>query len=146
MTFDARSYWQEILGNPDRRPPATAFVNFELIGFDPEAGWCEAAFLAPSQAANPGGNVQGGFVTAMLDEVMSVAGSIVQGGPAMSPTLQMTTSFIRPVPVGVRLIGRGQVVRRGRAAIFTEGWLRNEGSDLLAQATASCIPRAMDWS
>ena len=126
MSFDARTYWQDILGNPDRRPPATAFVNFELIGFDPEAGWCEAAFLAPSQAANPGGNVQ--------------------GGPAMSPTLQMTTSFIRPVPMGVRLIGRGQVVRQGRAAIFTEGWLRNESGDLLAQATASCIPRAMDWS
>jgi uncharacterized protein (TIGR00369 family) len=146
MDFDARAHWQAILGDPARRPPATAFVNFELIGFDPDAGWCEASFMAPPEAANPGGDTQGGFITAMLDEVMSVAGSIVQGGPAMSPTLQMTTSFLRPVPVGVRLIGRGEVVRQGRAALFTQGWLRREDGTLLAQATASCIPRAMpDW-
>jgi len=55
----------------------------------------------------------------------------------------MTTSFIRPVPVGVRLIARGETVRQGKAAIFTEGWLRSEDGKLLAQATASCIPRPM---
>jgi uncharacterized protein (TIGR00369 family) len=74
---------------------------------------------------------------------MSVAGSIVQDGPAMAPTLQMTTSFIRPVPVGVRLIGRGEVVRKGRQAIFTQGFLSAEDGTLLAQATASCIPRSL---
>ena len=141
--FNARKYWQELLGDPAKRPPATAFVGFEMIAFDPDAGWCEAAFHLPAAATNPGGTAQGGFVTAMLDEVMSVAGSIVQGGPAMSPTLQMTTSFIRPVPVQTRLIGRGAVVRHGRAAIFTEGWLRNEDGTLLAQATASCIARSL---
>jgi acyl-coenzyme A thioesterase PaaI-like protein len=93
MSFDPRAHWDAILFDLARRPPATAFVNFECLGFDPDAGWCEAAFSLPREAANPAGDAQGGFVTVMLDEVMSIAGSIVQGGPAMSPTLQMTTSF-----------------------------------------------------
>jgi uncharacterized protein (TIGR00369 family) len=142
MTFDKRAYWQDLLTNTTP-PEATAFLGFELIAFDPDAGWVDAAFTLPAQATNPGGDAQGGFVSAMLDEVMSLAGSIVQDGPAMSPTLQMTTSYIRPVPVGQRLIGRGECVRRGRAGIFTQGFLRREDGTLLAQATASCIPRAM---
>ena len=138
----SREYWQRILTAADM-PPATTFVGFELIDFDPDAGWCEAWFCLPEAATNPGGNAQGGFITAALDEVMSLAGSIVQPPPAMSPTLQMTTSFIRPVPTGVLLKGRGEVVRQGKAAIFTEGWLWDEQDRLLAQATASCIPRSM---
>ena len=139
-----RAYWTKILtGDPTKFPKATAFVGFELITIDVELGRCDAWFTLPSAATNPGGDAQGGFITAMLDEVMSVAGSIVQPLPAMSPTLQMTTSFIRPVPIGVRLRGRGQVVRRGRAAIFTEGWLWDKNDHLLAQATASCIPRSL---
>ncbi len=144
MSFDKRAFWEHQMthGTP---PPATAFLGFECIAFDENEGWIDAAFCLPKEATNPGGDAQGGFITAMLDEVMSMAGSIAQDGPAMTPTLQMTTSFIRPVPVGVRLIGRGEVVRRGRSAIFTQGFLRSEDGKLLAQATASCIPRAMEW-
>ena len=142
MSFDKRAYWQGVLGD-GTRPPATDFVGFELIAFDENAGWAEAAFCLPAEATNPGGTAQGGFITAALDEIMSVAGSIVQDGPAMAPTLQMTVSFIRPVPVGVRLLGRGEVVRKGRQAIFTQGFLREEDGKLLAQATASCIPRSL---
>jgi len=137
-----RNYWDQIL-NADELPPATAFLGFQLTSIDVEKGRCDAQFRLPDAATNPGGSAQGGFITAILDEVMSVAGSVVQPPPAMSPTLQMTTSFIRPVPVGERLDARGQVVRKGRAAIFTEGWLWNEDGTLLAQATASCIPKSL---
>lgn len=145
MTLDERrAHWMQVLtGDANEIPKATAFLGFELIDFDIEAGWCEAWFALPSAATNPGGDAQGGFISAVLDEVMSVAGSIVQPPPAMSPTLQMTTSFIRPVPVGRRLKGRGEVIRQGRAAIFTQGWLWDDKGKHLASATASCIPRSL---
>ncbi len=142
MAFDKRAFWEEMLTREDQWP-ATKFLGFEMLAFDVEDSWVEAAFCLPQQATNPGGDAQGGFITAMLDEVMSIAGSMAQDGPAMSPTLQMTTSFIRPVPVGTRLLGRGELVRRGRAALFTQGFLYSEDGKLLAQATASCIPRAL---
>lgn len=139
-TWDAEAYWRQAMAAA-ALVPATKFVGFELIEFSIDDGWCDARFLLPPEAANPAGNAQGGMVSVMLDEVMSLAASIVQDGPAMAPTLQMTTSYIRPVPVGAPLIGRGEVVRRGRAAIFTEGRLTDESGKLLATATASCIPR-----
>lgn len=142
MAFDKRAFWEDMMTREDKWP-ATKFLGFDLIAFDVDESWVEAAFCLPPEATNPGGDAQGGFISAMLDEVMSLAGSMAQDGPAMSPTLQMTTSFIRPVPVGVRLVGRGELVRRGRAAIFTRGELRSEDGKLLAQATASCIPRAL---
>ncbi len=141
-TPDRDTYWRQILTN-GTMPPATHFLNFRLIDLNVEDGWCEGSFLLAEQATNPGGNAQGGFITAILDEVMSIAGSIVQPPPAMSPTLQMTTSFIRPVPVGAPLKARGQIVRKGRAALFTEGWLWDENGRLLAQATASCVPKSL---
>ena len=139
---DRDSYWRQILTN-GAMPPATHFLNFQLIDLNIEEGWCEGSFLLPEQATNPGGNAQGGFITAILDEVMSIAGSIAQPPPAMSPTLQMTTSFIRPVPVAAPLKARGQLVRKGRAALFTDGWLWDEKGRLLAQATASCVPKSL---
>ena len=93
MSFDKRAFWQDLLTRDDI-PAAARFLNFELIAFDETEGWVEAAFTLPPEAGNPAGDGQGGFVAAMLDEVMSVAGSIVQDGPAMAPTLQMTTSFV----------------------------------------------------
>ncbi len=139
---DKRAHWQALLTSDDLSP-LTRFLNFELIEFDVEEGWCEAYFTLPPEAANPGGHAQGGMITAMLDDVMSVAGSVVQPAPAMSPTLQMTTSFLRPVRIGERLQARGEVVRKGRAAIHTAGWLKDADGRLLATATASCIPRTM---
>ena len=144
MSFDKRAFWLDMLTKREL-PKAAAFVGFELIEFNEDEAWIEAAFFLPPEATNPGGDAQGGFISAMLDEVMSIAGSIAQDGPAMAPTLQMTTSYIRPVPVGVRLIGRGECVRRGRSGIFTRGELTSADGKLLAQATASCIPRPMDW-
>ena len=64
MSFDKRAFWQDLLTN--KTPPkATAFLGFELIAFDPDAGWVEAAFTLPEHATNPGGDAQGGFVSAM---------------------------------------------------------------------------------
>ena len=88
MSFDKRAFWQDLLTN--KTPPkATAFLGFELIAFDPDAGWVEAAFTLPEHATNPGGDAQGG------------------------------------------------------SALFTRGEMTREDGTLLAQATASCIPRAL---
>lgn len=139
---DPDAFWRALLSRDDL-PPATKLIGFELIDLSIDAGWCEAYFTLPEAATNPGGVAQGGFVSVLLDEVMSLAASIVQPPPAMAPTLQMTTSFIRPVQTGVRLKGRGALIRRARAASFTEGWLWDDDGMLLAQATASCIGRPL---
>src|SRR5580700_1813127 len=51
-------------------PPAAALLGWELISIDPDAGTIEVAYRADERFLNPVGVIQGGFLTAMLDEAM----------------------------------------------------------------------------
>ena len=133
--------WRNMLDRSDI-PGASSFLGWEFIDLDADTGWCEAYFVGTPQMGNPGGNMQGGFITAMLDDVMSIAACIVQPVYGMAPTLQMTTNFIRPVPLE-KLRVRGEVVRAGRSAVHTRGELFNLEGKLLATSVAACIPRPM---
>lgn len=121
-------------------PAATAFLGFELIAFDSLEGWCEARFTASEQMLNPGGSVQGGFVTAMLDDVMSLAGAISQPVHSWVPTLQMTVNFIRPMKPGL-VLARGELVYGSKSVVHTEGVLTDEAGKVLARGSAACVPR-----
>jgi len=139
---ERETLWRKILTQPGYAG-ATGFLGWELIDLDVEAGWCEAYFTGREEMMNPGGNMQGGFITAMLDDVMSVAACIVQPVYGMSPTLQMTTNFLRPVPM-VKLKARGEIVRAGRSASHTHGELWGPDGKLLATAVAACMPKPME--
>ncbi len=122
-------------------PPATLLMGFELLDFSVDGAWAEAAFNPPYAMINPIGAVQGGYVTAMLDEVMGVAASIHKRFEIVVPTLSITTNFFKPTPIA-RVIGRGEVVRIGATSAHLQGWLRDEAGVLLASATASATVRA----
>jgi uncharacterized protein (TIGR00369 family) len=113
-----------------------------MLEVDAEAGRTRVAFTALPAFLNPGGTVQGGFLTAMLDEAMSVAAVVKLGPGHWVPTLQMSVSFIAPAGPG-RLIATGEVVRSGRSALHTAGTLCLEDGTLIATATAACIPRSL---
>ncbi|HYE45227.1 MAG TPA: PaaI family thioesterase [Caulobacter sp.] len=89
--------------------------------------------------SNPMGQVQGGYVCAMLDECMSVAGLVASGMTCVMPTLEMKTSFLRPAMPGT-LRGVGRVVRWGKTIAFLEGELYDDQDRLLAKATATAMP------
>ena len=139
--FDAEQYWRDLLGHP--MMGASKLIGFELLDLNVAEGWCEAKFCLPEEASNPGGAAQGGMITACLDEVMSLAAAIVQPSPSISPTLQMSVSFLRPVAVGEVLVARGQVTKRGRVQHHTEGRLTDPRGKLCATATAVCVSRPM---
>jgi uncharacterized protein (TIGR00369 family) len=100
----------------------------------------EVGFTAKAELlCNPMGQIQGGFVCAMLDECMSVAGMITSGMTHVVPTLEMKTSFLRPALPG-SLRGVGRVVKWGRTVCFMEGELYDAEERLLAKATGTAIP------
>ncbi|MDQ4087115.1 MAG: PaaI family thioesterase [Pseudomonadota bacterium] len=123
-------------------PPAAELLGWELVSEDPEAGMIEIAFRPDGRMLNPQGTVQGGFVAAMLDDTMGPALVSMSGGKTMPSTVDLTVSFIRPVRPG-RVVGRGRVVRAGRAIVFLEGELFDESGTLLARATSTAIPVAV---
>ncbi len=128
------------LSDPANLPPATLLIGFEILDFSVADGWAEAAFNPPPSMLNPIGAVQGGYVTAMLDEVMGVAASIHKRFEIVVPTLSITTNFFKPTPTA-RLLSRGEVVRIGATSAHLQGWLRDETGKLLASATATATVR-----
>ena len=135
----------------DRAPPPSVFDDFplpaasKLLGWnlrdvDVEKGTIEIGFTADERFVNPAGNVQGGFLAAMLDDTQGPALFAMTGGSVYAPTIDFTTSFIKPARPG-RFVGKGRVISKGKTIVFTEAELFDEAGDLVARATFSA--RAM---
>lgn len=122
------------------QPTGSQTLGFELLAVRQADREVEVGFTARADLlCNPMGQIQGGYVCAMLDEAMSVAGMITSGMTHVAPTLEMKTSFLRPaMPGGLRAVGR--VVKWGRTVCFTEGELYDAEGRLLAKASGTAIP------
>ena len=95
-------------------PPAAVTLGWELVSIDPDAGTIEVTFRATEAFLNPMGNVQGGFLAAMLDDTLGPA--LMRDARARASGRRRpicTSSSSDPSQPGV-LRGRGRVVRRGR--------------------------------
>jgi len=122
------------------QPTGSQTLGFRLVAVSQARKEVEVAFDARAdRLCNPMGQVQGGYVCAMLDECMSVAGMVASGMTSVVPTLEMKTSFLRPAMPGP-LRGIGRVIRYGRTIAFLEGELYDGEDRLLAKASATAIP------
>lgn len=126
--------------NSTARPSGSKTLGFRMLSVSQALKRVEVAFDARADLlCNPMGQVQGGYVCAMLDECMSVAGLVASGMTCVMPTLEMKTSFFRPAMPGA-LRGVGTVVRWGKTIAFLEGELFDDQQRLLAKATATAMP------
>jgi uncharacterized protein (TIGR00369 family) len=82
---------------------------------------------------NPGGIVHGGVVFGLLDTCMGFAATSVLEGPTVTATIEVATSFLRPLTTG-RVKAEGRVVRRGRNVIHLEGTCFAPDGEMAARA------------
>jgi molybdopterin converting factor subunit 1 len=134
---DSEGYEQfmELVGKHAPEPPKYV----ELLGMRPlltEPGHMRWEFRASDFMLNPAGLVQGGFVTAMLDETMGTAAMAQLGAGRTVPTLELKVSFLRPTRPG-RLVCDGRVVQMGKSVAFLEARLEDDEGNLVATATAT---------
>ena len=106
-------------------PERVADTGRVRIGFDGKAEFC-----------NPAGFIQGGILTAMLDDTMGPAAFIKTGGRLYTATISMTVNFLAPAPIGP-IIGEARVVQIGKTIAFIEGKLMDVRDMVLATASAS---------
>jgi uncharacterized protein (TIGR00369 family) len=122
-------------GSPELpMPPCARLLGWELLEIEP--GRVKARYQASEQFLNPQGVVQGGFVAAMLDDVMGPAAFSLLDEGQFTPTLEFKISFMRPVKPGP-VIGEGRVIDRTKSTVFMEGELRDESGALLARGSAT---------
>jgi uncharacterized protein (TIGR00369 family) len=117
-------------------PPCAKTLGWKLLEGAPGSGRVRIEFQASKDFANPMGNVQGGFLAAMLDDTMGPALVTTLEPNEFAPTLELKVNFLRPAKPGV-LIGTGWVVHRGGTVIFVQGELHTAAGELVATATAT---------
>jgi len=128
-------FWDRVAGKLPP-PPGSALLGWQPI--EAGDGRFKASFQADERFLNPVDIIHGGFLAAMLDDVMSPAGQTLLGPDEHLATLEMKVCYLRAARAG-RLIGEGRVVRKGRSAIFMEGSLTAEDGLLLATATETAL-------
>lgn len=116
---------------------AAALLGFRALDFNAEEGWLEAEFDPDPRTANLRGGVQGGMICAMLDEVMSLSVVVAERFTVGVPTLELKTSFLAPLPLGISR-ARGQAVRIGRNVGFMEGTVWTADGVIAAKGTSTC--------
>lgn len=104
---------------------------------DLEAGTLESDYIATRAFLNPAGQVQGGMLGAMLDDVTAMLVTATLADGEFCTTLNLNLSFLRPAQAGP-LLGRARLERRGRNVCNVVGELRQDGQ-VVAIATAICM-------
>ena len=134
-------FWDVVEGRVPP-PPSAVLLGWELVSVDPDAGTIEVAFTASDQFLNTVGVIQGGFLAAMLDDILGPALVATLGPGQFAPTIDLHVQFLRPARPG-RLTGRGRVVRRGKDIAFMAGELLDDSGQVVAAATATAQIRAV---
>ena len=87
---------------------------------------------------NPMGFVQGGIICVLADAAMGFAFVTTLAEGESFTTVEMKTSFLRPVASG-RLTATGRMINRGRTLGLAEAHVRDEEGRLVAHATSTCM-------
>jgi uncharacterized protein (TIGR00369 family) len=117
-------------------PPCAKLLGLEILDAKPNDGWVRIRFEARPEFCNASGNVQGGILTAMLDDTMGPAVLITTHAEIMPTTIDMHVSFLAPASPGP-LIAEAMVVQLGKTVGFVEARLADEMGLIVARATAS---------
>ncbi|MGE3251149.1 MAG: PaaI family thioesterase [Hyphomonadaceae bacterium] len=126
--------------NSKNRPKSSVTLGFDIVTLSQAEKSCEITFEGKPEFCNPMGQIQGGFLCAMLDEVMSVACSVTSGMTHVVSSLEIKTSYFRAATPGT-IRGIGRVVKWGRTVAFVEGELFDSEGRMLAKASMTALPQ-----
>jgi acyl-coenzyme A thioesterase PaaI-like protein len=115
-------------------PPCAAHLNARFESHDAAASLLRISFLPRPEFANPGGTVQGGFITAMMDDTMGPVVLAATGGEKVPVTCDLHTTFFAAPKIGERCYVEAKVERLGKSIAFTSATMFNEAGDVLAKA------------
>lgn len=128
-------FWEMMEGDVPM-PPAEKTLGFEFVEAIPDSGQITLEFMAKPEFCNVLGNIGGGFLAAMLDEVTSLAPATTYQHGEFGPTLELKVNFIRACKPG-KLRGIGRTIHRTSSVAFVEGELRDANEAIVATASAT---------
>jgi len=118
------------------RPPCLDTLGAAVTGIDHEEKSATMTFTIPLGFCHSGNVVQGGFVAAMLDAVMSHAVFTNIDDVIALPTLELKISYLAASLAG-SFSAKGKIIRAGKSILFLEGELFNAQGELTATASST---------
>jgi uncharacterized protein (TIGR00369 family) len=113
-------------------------LNMRFFTNDEHEAVCHVT--VPERFQGPHGFVHGGVIASMLDEAMSKAiHASPHGFKAMAMTRHMETNYLRPVPLGTRVVIRARQARVEGRKHFCEATVSDESGQALATGKALFI-------
>jgi uncharacterized protein (TIGR00369 family) len=117
-------------------PPSAKLLGWHLLDARPKEGWIKVGFDGKADFCNPAGFVQGGLLSAMLDDTMGPAVMIMTEGKLYTTTISLTVNFLAPAKPGP-ITAEAKVTQLGKTIAFVEGRLMAEDGTVLATASVS---------
>ena len=117
-------------------PPSSKLLGWHLLDVRPQQGWVRIGFDGKAEFCNPAGFIQGGILSAMLDDTMGPAVFVMTEGKLYTATITMTVNFLAPAKIGP-IVGEAKVTQLGKTIAFMEGRLTAADGAVLATATTS---------
>ena len=117
-------------------PPSSKLLGWHLLDARPGEGWIRIGFDGKKEFCNPAGFVQGGILSAMLDDTMGPAVFTMTEGKLYTATISMTVNFLAPAKPGP-ITGEATVTQLGKTVAFVEGRLMAADGTVLATASTS---------
>jgi uncharacterized protein (TIGR00369 family) len=117
-------------------PPSSKLLGWHLLDARPEIGWIKIGFEGKGEFCNPAGFVQGGILSAMLDDTMGPAVFVMTEGRLFTATISLTVNFLAPARPGP-IVGEAEVTQLGKTVAFMAGRLVAQDGTLLATANAN---------
>ena len=122
-------------------PPSAQLLGWRLLDARPWDGWLKVGFDGKKEFCNPAGFIQGGILSAMLDDSMGPAVFVTSEGRYYATTISLTVNFLAPARPGPLTV-EAQVIQIGKSVAFMEGKLI--GADGTVVATASTTARLVE--
>jgi len=132
---DPQSYFNRMRRGEIPAAPVVTLLGGEIRAVDAEAGTLQADYVGGPGFANPAGQVQGGMLCAMLDDLTACLVDATLAAGEVVATLNLNVSFLRPARLGP-LQGEAHLVRRGREVCHVQATLWQDGKEV---ATASAV-------
>ncbi len=117
-------------------PPCAEMLALDVLAADRAARTVRIGFLAPSSFCNASGNIQGGFLAAMLDDSMGPAVLIATDARLYPVTICMTVTYLSAAKPGP-LFGEAAVRQLGKTIGCVEAVLKTAGGVEVARAVSS---------
>lgn len=117
-------------------PPMAKLIGFRMASVEP--GRIVMELDAEESLENTIGLLHGATAAALLDTAMGCAISTMLPAGQASVTLDLKLTFLRPLSVKSGTIqAEGKLIKLGRQASYTEGFVRDGAGNLAVHATAT---------